>query len=82
MPADRPVMVIDRDFGSGPDEQIQATHGTLTLNEIARCDQAAPRGPSGCKAPTSRSLMNGALRDRNRRAKRVCPIDTPVALGL
>jgi hypothetical protein len=82
MPAGPLVMVIDRDLGSGPDEQIQATHGTLTLNEIARCDQAAPRGPSGCKAPTSGSLTNGVLRDRNRRAKRLCPIDTRVALGL
>ena len=64
MPADRLVMVIDRDFGSGPDEQNPDVHGTLTLNETARCDQAAPRGPSACKAPTNRSLMNGALRDR------------------
>jgi len=44
--------------------KIQATHGTLTLNEIARCDQAAPCAPSGCKAPPSGSLTNGALRDR------------------
>jgi hypothetical protein len=82
MPAGPLVMVIDRDLGSGPDEQIQATHETLTLSEIARCDHAALCAPSGCKGPASGSLTNGVLRDRNWWAKRVRPIDTPVALRL